>query len=100
MPFRTVLSERPDDTADIDQREQISFRTDLDLGQLTACRTPGRDEDNPGSFFLASPHAASPVEREGLEIARQVIRALLGFGVRQVFGAEPEAPMAFSRANA
>ena len=60
MSVHPIRSVPLDDTADADQREQASFRTDLDPGQVAAWTSLDRDGDcQPHSAAAVGGHRAS-----------------------------------------
>lgn len=51
MPFRSILFEEPKTATDVDKREPPDFFVDLNLDQVVASITAGRDEYNLKPFF-------------------------------------------------
>lgn len=77
MPFASVLSERPEDFADIDVREQPPSFTDLNLDQVIASMTAGRAEYNLAPYFLAPVRTVADVDYR-----HQIVRDLENDDVR------------------
>ena len=61
MPFRSILFEQPDQHAGI-AGEEPSFFADLNLDQVMAAMTAGRDEYNLGPYFLTPLQTVSAVD--------------------------------------
>jgi len=62
MPFQSILFEQPDEHTGIDAREEPPFFADLNLDQVMAAMTAGRDEYNLAPYFLAPLHTVSAVD--------------------------------------
>ena len=61
MPFQSILFEQPDQHAGIDG-EEPPFFADLNLDQVMAAMTAGRDEYNLAPYFLTPLHTVSAVD--------------------------------------
>ena len=62
MPFQSILFEQPDIYAGIDAKEEPPFFADLNLDQVMASMTSGRDEYNLAPYFLTPLQTASAVD--------------------------------------
>jgi DNA mismatch repair protein MutS len=60
--FHSILFDRPENSVDVDEREEPSFFADLNLDQVVESMTAGREEYDLKPFFYAPLHDAAAVQ--------------------------------------